>query len=246
MSPGSAQLWIGTSGWSYDHWQGPFYPPGLPQEDWLSYYQEHFDTVEINNTFYQLPAENTFQRWRQHAPPGFRYAVKANRYITHLKNLKDPQEPLENFLRGVNVLGEDLGPILFQLPPDWDYNHRRLAAFLEVLPEGHRYSFELRDLDWINDRTLQLLEEHRAAFCIYDYQGRTTPRVVTADFIYLRLHGPTPEAYQGRYTTEDLAGWAGAFSSWLEQGKDVYCYFDNDIQGYAVDNARELKSMLVG
>lgn len=244
MSAEKPRLQIGTSGWSYDHWIGPFYPDDLPQEERLPYYRKHFDTVEINNTFYQNPEEETFRSWLEKVSEDFEFAVKANRYITHMKKLKDPREPLENFFQGISRLGKNLGPVLFQLPPNWYYNHERLASFLEVLPTGRRYTFEFRDPEWINAESLRLLEDHGAAFCIYDYKGRTSPKQVTADFVYLRLHGPTEQAYEGRYTTADLAGWAGAVSTWLEGGKDIYCYFDNDYRGYAVENALELLSML--
>ena len=242
MTDHSSKLHIGTSGWIYDHWQGPFYPEDTPQEDWLSFYQRRFNSVEINNTFYGLPEKATFQTWREEAPPEFRYAVKANRYITHLKKLQEPQDTLGRFFSAVSELEDTLGPILFQLPPNWGYNHQRLADFLEVLPAGQRYTFELRAPDWINARALDLLADHQAAFCIYDFDGRQSPKEVTADFVYLRLHGPG-EAYQGKYSLQALAGWAGAISSWLGKGKDVYCYFDNDQAGYAAENAVQLQEM---
>lgn len=244
QNTGKPELRIGTSGWSYDHWEGPFYPADLAQGERLAHYREHFDTVEINNTFYQVPEEGTFRTWLDEVSADFEFAVKANRYITHMKKLKDPREPLENFFQGITRLRENLGPILFQLPPNWHYNHGRLEEFLEALPAGRRYTFEFRDPEWINARSLRLLEGHGAAFCIYDYEGRTSPKHITANFVYIRLHGPTETAYEGRYTTVDLAGWAGAVSGWLESGKDVYCYFDNDYRGYAVENALELVSML--
>ena len=234
---------VGTSGWHYDHWEGPFYPQGMPTKDWLDFYAGHLQTVEINNTFYQLPEEGTVDTWRETAPQGFVFAVKASRYITHMKKLKDPEEPVDTFLGRIQALGQHLGPILFQLPPHWHFNGRRLDAFLDLLPAKRRYAFELRDPDWLNEEAYGTLAEHEAAFCIYDFHGRQSPKVVTADFVYVRLHGPYG-AYRGKYDTESLAGWAGAFSTWQEQGKDVYCYFDNDESGYAVQNALELQGML--
>jgi len=234
---------IGTSGWHYDHWKGPFYPQDLPAADFLAYYAEHFSTVEINNTFYQLPAQETLETWRDTVQKGFTFSVKASRYITHMKKLEDPREPVRNFLTRIDTLGDKLGPVLFQLPPNWNFNQQRLRSFLEALPEGYRYAFELRDPSWLNDRAYQALAEHGAAFCIYDFDRRLSPKEVTTNFVYVRLHGPDGR-YQGSYDTEDLAGWAGAFSTWVGQGREIYCYFDNDQAGYAPHNARALSDMV--
>ncbi len=233
---------VGTSGWHYKHWEGPFYPDGLGKESWLEHYQDHLSTVEVNNTFYQLPSEKTLYNWREGVAEDFVFSVKASRYITHMKKLKEPEEPLDTFLGRIAVLGRRLGPILFQLPPNWHYDGPRLASFVEALPSGQRYAFELRDPDWLNDEAYRILEDHGAALCIYDFHGRQSPKRVTADFVYVRLHGPYGP-YRGKYDTQTLAGWAGAFSAWLAQGKDVYCYFDNDEAGYAVQNALELQAM---
>jgi uncharacterized protein YecE (DUF72 family) len=236
-------IYIGTSGWHYQHWKGPFYPENLPDKRLLEYYLEHFQTAEINNTFYQLPEKKTFAQWRESVPEGFLFAVKASRYITHMKKLKDPQEPLANFMGRVAGLGEKLGPILFQLPPKWHFNLERLKGFLKALPGDHRYAFEFRDPSWFNELTNQALAERGAAFCIYDFEQRQSPRSVTADFVYVRLHGPDG-AYQGSYDDRTLSDWAGAFSSWADQGKEVFCYFDNDEKGYAAQNALKLKELL--
>lgn len=235
---------IGTSGWHYEHWEGPFYPPGMPKKEWLDYYVSELETVEINNTFYQLPQKSTLDAWRETVPERFVFAVKASRYITHMKKLKEPEEPVDTFLGRVRALGEHLGPILFQLPPNWHFNGRRLDAFLDLLPTDLHCAFELRDPDWLNEEAYEILSKHDAAFCIYDFHGRQSPKTVTTDFVYVRLHGPY-DAYRGKYDTESLAGWAGAFSTWREEGRDVYCYFDNDEAGYAVQNALELQAMLV-
>jgi uncharacterized protein YecE (DUF72 family) len=215
----------------------------MPKGDWLDFYVGQFRTVEVNNTFYQLPEEATLRTWRNTAPEGFVFAVKASRYITHMKKLKDPEEAVDTFLSRVETLDQYLGPVLFQLPPNWYFDGERLASFLEALPPGQRYAFELRDPDWLNEEAYGLLADHGAAFCIYDFHGRQSPKKVTADFVYVRLHGPYGP-YRGTYDTETLAGWAGAFSTWRDQGKDVYCYFDNDEAGYAVQNGMELQAML--
>lgn len=233
---------IGTSGWHYMHWKGPFYPHDLSAENFLEYYSRHFKTVEINNSFYRMPEEKTLRHWRDTSPEQFVFAVKASRYITHMKKLKDASQPLFLFLERAAALGDRLGPVLFQLPPRWRCNPERLRAFLGMLPGGHRYAFEFRDRTWFDDAVYDALQEYGAAFCIYDLAGEISPKEVTADFVYIRLHGPGGP-YQGQYKTEVLAGWTGAFSAWSKQGKEIYCYFDNDEAGYAAQDALRLKEM---
>jgi len=240
---GSEHIHIGTSGWHYDHWKGPFYPQELYKRSFIEYYAERFTTAEINNSFYRLPSSQTLINWRDTVPEGFLFTVKASRYITHMKKLKDPEKPVSVFFRAVAVLGAKMGPILFQLPPHWHFNPERLDDFLGLLAPDYQYAFEFRDETWFNDETYSILAENEAAFCIYDLAGRQSPKEVTADFVYVRLHGPNG-AYQGRYTKGSLSGWAGAFSTWADQGKEIYCYFDNDEAGYAAENALELQEML--
>ena len=238
-----APVHVGTSGWHYGHWRGPFYPDNLSADRFLAYYAARFHTVEINNSFYRLPSERALAAWRDTAPPGFIFAVKASRFITHLKKLKDPERSLAPFLERLALLGGKLGPILFQLPPHWHFDPARLAAFLAALPGACRYTLELRDRTWINDRALELLAVHGVAFCIYELAGYLSPREVTADFVYIRLHGPGG-AYQGRYNHETLAAWAAAIAAWSGQGREVFCYFDNDEAGYAAHNALQLQALL--
>ena len=238
------RIHIGTSGWHYDHWKGPFYPQGLSADEMLAFYVDRLASVEINNSFYQLPEEKALKQWRDAAPQGFVFAVKASRYITHMKKLKDPQEPVSTFINRMRVLGGMLGPILFQLPPRWKRNPERLRSFFEVLPGDFRYTFEFRDPSWFENEVYEILSEHDAAFCIYELSGRLSPKKVTADFVYVRLHGPG-DAYEGKYDQQTLGGWAGAFSTWARKGLDIYCYFDNDQKGYAVSNALSLQRMLL-
>lgn len=209
----------------------------------LPHYAERFRTVEINNSFYALPSEKTLKNWRKTVPEEFVFAVKASRYITHMKKLKDPAEPVGNFLDRMAVLGSSLGPVLFQLPPKWRCNPDRLQDFLATLPSAHRYAFEFRDHSWFTSEIYAMLRDANAAFCMYDLADFQSPREVTADFVYIRLHGPG-DAYQGSYVTGTLAGWAGAISSWAGQGREVYCYFDNDQEAFAARNALELQGML--
>ena len=240
---GRGKIHVGTSGWHYEHWYGAFYPDDLPKESLLSYYAKHFKTVEINNSFYRLPEKKTLEAWRETIPTGFVFTVKGSRYITHMKKLKGAEEALCNFLERIDVLGETLGPVLFQLPPRWKFNPRRLENFLGRLPAQGRFAFEFRDPSWHDPAACELLKNNNAAFCIYDFAGRQSPRDVTADFVYVRLHGPGG-AYRGTYGSSALSAWAAAFSAWAAQGKDVFCYFDNDEAGYAVKNALSLQAMV--
>ena len=237
------RIHIGTSGWHYDHWVGPFYPSGTSSEDFLSLYTRFFRTVEINNTFYQLPARETLADWHHVTPDAFLFACKASRFITHMKKLSDPKQSVKRFFHAIEVLGDKLGPVLFQLPPRWHLNVDRLKRFLDALPGSWRYAFEFRDDTWFTQDTLKTLAEHGAAFCIYDLAGRQSPEAVTTDLVYIRLHGPE-KAYQGRYRTRALARWATRCQAWSKEGRDVYCYFDNDEKGYAAQDALALKRMI--
>ncbi len=239
------RIFIGTSGWSYDHWQGTFFPHGLPKQERLAYYVKHFQSVEINNSFYRLPGEATLRRWRDIAPSGFVFSAKASRYITHMKKLKETQQSVATFLRRIGLLEDRLGPILFQLPPHWRSNPHRLTAFLDSLSSDFRYAFEFRDRSWLTEQTYALLAAHGEALCIYELDGYLSPQVVTTDFVYVRLHGPKGP-YQGSYDDSNLSGWANAFSGWLAQNRRVYCYFDNDEAGYAARNALSLQSLSRG
>ncbi|MBN2322617.1 MAG: DUF72 domain-containing protein [Spirochaetes bacterium] len=234
---------IGTSGWNYAHWRGPFYPKGLSTNEWLSFYAEKFSTVEINNSFYRLPEKATFEKWRDRTPDGFLFSVKANRYITHMKKLKDPYESLSKFLQNVEGLGNKLGPVLFQLPPSFAFNYERLKEFLEALPKQGRHTFEFRNHGWFNEKTLELLSRYGAAFCIYHLGGVLSPIAATADFVYVRLHGPG-SAYRGEYDSKTLQRWALNITEWMEEGRDVFCYFDNDEQAYALKDAVKLERIV--
>jgi uncharacterized protein YecE (DUF72 family) len=215
----------------------------MHEKEFLRYYADHFQTVEINNSFYQLPRRETLTAWRNTVPSGFIFTVKASRYITHMKKLKDPIASLSALLATVEILGDKLGPILFQLPPRWRFNPQRLSNFLDSLPHDYRYAFEFRDPSWFDARAYESLSKHGAAFCIYDLAGLLSPKEVTADFVYIRLHGPAEEPYRGQYDINVLSGWAGAFSTWARQGKKIFCYFDNDEAGYAAQDALRLQEM---
>ena len=232
-----ARLWIGTSGYQYDHWRGRFYPRTLPRRDWFAHYAAHFDTVEINNTFYGLPEAVRFDAWRKASPEGFRYALKFSRYATHLKHLRDPAPALRLFLTRARRLRDRLGPILVQLPPRWSPDLPRLAGFLAATPRMQRFALEFRDPRWLSDATFALLREHGAALCIHDAIA-DHPREVTADWVYLRFHG---HGYTGSYSPQRLAAEARRVRAWLRRGHDVYAYFNNDAGGHAVRNAIQLR-----
>lgn len=235
------EIRIGTSGWHYNHWYKLFYPDKMPTIEMLAYFTDYFDTVEINNTFYALPQESTFRRWQQTVPRGFIFAVKGSRYITHLKKLIDPEEPLKRFLPLTDLLGEKLGPILFQFPNTWDINLERLRHFLGILPRSRRYAFEFRHPSWHSNSVYALLQEYNAALTIYDFSGRPSPLKLTADFTYVRLHGGPDN---GNYSDAELSEWAARIREWSEAGSSVYFYFNNDFHGYAIDNATVLKQKL--
>lgn len=234
---------IGTSGYQYDHWRGLLYPDDLPKKDWFDRYAQTFDTVEINNTFYRLPGPETFEAWRDAAPPGFRYALKFSRFATHMKKLKDPAEPVARFLDRADRLKAYLGPILVQLPPRWKVNRDRLATFLDALPRRHRWAVEFREPTWLSEPVYDLLREHDAALCIHDMLP-DHPRVLTADWVYLRFHGG--DAGGGNYSEAALADAARRVRGHLDAGRDVYAYYNNDVHGHAVRNALNLRHRVTG
>ncbi|MCK4601191.1 MAG: DUF72 domain-containing protein [Phycisphaerae bacterium] len=235
----SGKAHIGTSGFSYGHWKGVFYGDDVPQRQWLEYYAEHFDTVELNNTFYSMPREKTCRSWRQRTPEGFCFAVKLNRLITHRKRLADCGELLGAYLKAVDHLGEKLGPVLVQLPPRFGADPSRLDVFLEICPTDHRWAVEFRDPSWLCEEVYAVLRARNAALVVHDLI-KDHPREVTADFMYLRFHGPS-RRYAGCYTRQALAAAAKRIREHLAAGLDVCAYFNNDIAGHAVRNAADLK-----
>jgi uncharacterized protein YecE (DUF72 family) len=235
--------WIGTSGWVYAHWRSVFYPVELRESRWLSFYAQQFPTVELNNSFYRLPSEPTFARWAAAVPAGFRFAVKASRYLTHLKKLRDPQEPLERFLGRARLLGDRLGPILYQLPPHWKVNLGRLQAFLACLPSGLTHVIEFRDPSWMCTEVFSLLEERGASLCVTGLPGLSCPVRTTSQVVYVRLHG-AQTLHASCYSETELCWWASQIAEALAGGHEVYVYFNNDAFGYAVQNARRLTEMV--
>jgi len=241
-----ASVHIGTSGWHYKHWLGGvFYPEGTRPSQMFDFYARHFDTVEINNSFYRLPTAQTFDNWRESSPRNFLFAVKGSRFITHMKKLKDPRSSSAKFFLVADRLEEKLGPILFQLPPRWKLNIERFEEFLQALPGEHKYVFEFRDESWLVREVYDLLRKYNAAFCIHDFADMKVPHEITADFTYIRFHGPTSAKYYGSYSDDELRAWAKRIRKWRAELSSIYAYFNNDPEGAAVRNALTLKRLLV-
>jgi uncharacterized protein YecE (DUF72 family) len=234
---------VGCSGWVYRHWRGQFYPEGLPQKRWFEHYAAEFDTVEINASFYRLPLESTFDGWREKAPPGFRYAVKANRFITHMKKLAGCDPEIRGFIQLARRLGEALGPILYQLPPSLHKDLARLEAFLDCLPDDVEQVVEFRHKSWYEEDVLALLDRHGVGFVSHDLKGLVSPRWASGRTAFVRFHG-TAGKYWGRYSDQALLGWCDWLLDQRRQGRSAWCYFNNDIHGHAIEDARTLRSMV--
>jgi len=240
MCAEKGKLFVGTSGYQYDHWRGVFYPENIPKKKWFEYYTQTFDTVEINNTFYNLPKAESFDRWREEAPEEFCYVLKYSRYGTHMKRLKDPQDTINNFLERAAHLEEKLGPILVQLPPRWNVNSERLDQFLEATDKNCRWVLEFRNESWLCEEVYNILRKHNTALCVHDLIP-DHPHLVTADWTYFRFHG---DNYAGCYKENELRETAGRIRKHLNSGLDVYAFFNNDAEGYAVQNALDLRKFI--
>lgn len=243
----TADIRIGTSGWSYRHWQnGHFYPPKMPAADYLEFFGKNFSTVEINYSYYQLPPRKTFELWRHKSPSGFLFAVKASRYLTHMKKLRDPEEPLERLLHNAGGLSPKLGPVLFQFPRQWDLDLERLNQFMQALNahQQHRYAFEFRHSSWLTQSVYDLLSEHRSALCLPIGWGIPLDVRLTTDWTYIRFHGGQ---HGTGFEDDELAPWAARIRAWADRGVDSYSYFNNDPLWHgrpaAIDNARRLREL---
>lgn len=237
------ELRIGCSGWTYRDWVGDFYPREVRARDRFAFYASQFDTTEINGSFYRLPTQGAVAGWREKAPPGFCYAWKVSRFITHNKKLKDCEDSVALVYGRMAALGETEGPSLIQLPPQLRRNDERLAGFLKLLPKAKRHTVEFRHPSWYEKPVLDLLADHDMALCISDHHDAPSPWEITASFVYVRGHGPGGR-YHGRYPKADLADWAGKVGRWRRGGRDVYVYFDNDVKAAAPKDAAILRSML--
>jgi uncharacterized protein YecE (DUF72 family) len=234
---------IGTSGWHYDDWRGRFYPEKLPKARWLEFYARHFSTLELNNSFYHLPSEKAFRNWHDSSPPDFTFAVKVSRFITHIKRLKDCNEPVNNFMSRTVILKEKLGPLLYQLPPGLHRDDARLTTFLTILPQGMKHAIEFRHKSWVEEEVFNILRQYHVGFCIFDMPKLTSPVIATADFAYIRFHG-SGSLYSSRYSDKEMADWAKKIKRLAKNLKAVYIYFNNDVGGFAIQNAEMIRELL--
>jgi uncharacterized protein YecE (DUF72 family) len=238
MKRGAAR--VGCSGWQYKHWRGDFYPADVPVGRWFEHYAARFDTVEINNSFYRLPEAETFARWRERAPLRFLFAVKASRFLTHMKKLKEPEEPIARLFERMQPLGRRLGPVLYQLPPGWKLDLGRLEHFLQALPQRIRHVMEFREPTWYADSVSQLLERYGVARCLHDMKGSATGQERVGPFVYVRFHGASG-TYSGGYPEDRLARWAAWLHEQRRSGAEVFAYFNNDVGGHAPRDAVTLR-----
>ena len=251
------ELRVGCSGWNYRSWKGPFYPADLPASRWLRYYASVFDTVEVNGVFYRLPEATTFDAWREQTTSGFLMALKASRFLTHMKRLRDPEEPLQRLFSRASELGPRLGPVLYQLPPNFHRDLARLEAFLQHLPRRIadvpgaavaanttiHHVLELRHPSWYVQETWDLLDRHGAGLCLHDKAGSTILEPIVGPLLYVRFHG-TSGHYHGSYTTRALDAWAARLVGQHQDGRAVFAYFNNDPDATATRTALELRRLI--
>lgn len=238
------QYYIGTSGWHYADWKSKFYPDKLKESDWLKYYSEHFDAVEINSSFYHLPREKTLINWRNTTKDKFKFCLKASRFITHIKKLKDCQNANQTFLQLSKLLGQKAGIILYQLPNSLHIDIFTLKSFIEDLPGSIAFAFEFRHPSWFSQEVYSILSQYNICCCIYDMPEFTSPIIQTADFIYIRFHGSS-SLYTSKYTSQELKQWSRKIKKISENAREVYIFFNNDYNAFAVDNAKQISEMLI-
>jgi uncharacterized protein YecE (DUF72 family) len=233
--PRDGQLYAGTSGYSYKQWKGSFYPEKLQDREMLSFYAQHFSTVEINHSFYRMPTESVLENWAKAVPEGFRFALKANQKITHIQRLKNTESTLKRFLEVASVLqnGDHLGPILIQLPPNFKFDQPLLEDFLALRPPAFQFAFEVRHASWYQEETYTVLRKHNTALCLAETDKDEPPQVLTADFTYVRLR-------REDYTPKQLGEWKKRFDAWRAKGVDVYVYCKHEDEGKAPAYARIL------
>ena len=237
------EVYIGTSGWSYNHWKKVFYPEELSKYKWFEFYSSVFKTVEINATFYRDFKESTFKNWKRKSPSGFKFSLKAPKILTHIKRLKDIESDFKKFIEKAKILEDKLGVILFQFPPGLKFDNSLIADFLEIISkENLKFAIEVRNKSFHTEDFFDILKNYNIALCISDTAGRFPSLIfeVTADFTYVRLHG-SKKLYASKYTLEELIQWANRILKW---NRTTYVYFDNDYYGYAPQNAIELKKIL--
>lgn len=234
---------IGCSGWHYDHWRSLYYPAELPKSEWLLFYAKQFNTVELNSSFYQLPSEKTFNRWRESTPDSFVFAVKVSRFITHIKKLRKSALALETFLSRVSILQNKLGPLLYQLPPSMKRNDEMLCEFLALLPSYYRHVFEFRHESWLNSSVFNILRRYNIGLCVFNMPNINCPLITTSDFAYIRFHG-NQKLYSSCYSDKELSQWSQDVIQLGNNIKAIYIYFNNDAEAFAIKNALTLRDYL--
>jgi uncharacterized protein YecE (DUF72 family) len=239
-----SKVWIGTSGWTYADWRGPFYPEELAKKRWLSWYGTQFPTTEVNGSFYRTPSLEAVEAWREETPDEFKFAWKSSKFITHWKRLSaNSKNSLELMETRLKVLGPKLGPVLFQLPARFKADRARLASFLKMLSKRRKYAFEFRDESWYDETILSLLRDRNIALCLSDHVDAPAPWEVTATHVYIRGHGPTGQ-YHTRYSPKQMREWAATIAKWRRKKLEVFCYFDNDQKSAAPQDAQRLMELV--
>lgn len=234
---------IGTSGWSYEHWKEKFYPKGIKSKERLSFYSKSFSTVEINNSFYNLPKEETLINWRESVPENFVFSIKANRYLTHIRRLRAEEKSVELFFSRVKVLGPKMGPVLFQLPPNLSGDVMLFKQFLKLLPQKQKVVFEFRNDSWYEQEIFNIFKENGLTLCFHDHSDAPPPLLITSNILYIRMHGPSG-SYSGKYSEKEIKTLARKILNLKGEVNEVYCYFNDDIKGYAIENALLLKEIV--
>jgi len=241
-------IYIGTSGWVYSHWNGIFYPENLSSKEKLQYFARHFKTTEINYSFYHLPSPATYQKWYLQTPKDFLFAVKVSKTITHIKRLKNIEKDWQNFIKNTLFLKEKLGPLLFQFPPSFKLQKdtlERLEKLLELVfrfskkNRELKYAFEFRHPSWFTDQLYELLKKYKAALVIADSPRYPKVEKVTSDFVYIRMHG-SKVLFSSKYSKTEIEELAKKIEDFSKNNLEVYCYFNNDAHGYAIENAKDL------
>jgi len=238
-----SKIFIGTSGWTYRHWYDVFYPSDLASNKLLEYYADSFKTVELNTSFYHLPRPIVYCNWYKKTPSNFVFSVKASRFITHIKKLKDPEESWQRFIDSAKELKEKLGPILFQLPPSLKADKKRLEGLFKILPKKYLYCLEPRHETWFSDDIYDILKKYQVALCLADSPVYPLKIKMTSSFVYIRFHGGKI-LYGSKYSEKELKQWVKRITNWQKEKLDVYVYFNNDYEGYAIENAKRLKELL--
>jgi uncharacterized protein YecE (DUF72 family) len=241
----NAKIHIGTSGFHYKDWKGAFYPEKINSKEWITYYAKHFSTVELNSTFYRTPSKESIKNWLNNTPKNFLFTIKVSRMITHFLRLKYTEEAMKNFLKIVKPFkrAKKLACLLYQLPPNFKKNREVLEKFLKKIPKEQKNVFEFRHESWNDDETFQLLKEYNASYCIVSSDKYSTHLISTTENVYIRFHGPK-DIYSSKYSDEELQEWAKKIKKFLQQKKEVFAYFNNDIHAHAVKNAKKLIELM--